>query len=81
MNKIILYVYMTVSLVPWWDSDSVIQLPEASGMSRHLDLLIPRFRLLLLVGRRCIQHCVTGDGYLNVTAETKNLVNFFFAVI
>lgn len=60
-----------MSQVPWWDSNSVIQLPETPGMPRHLDLLLPRFRLLLFVSRRCIQHCVTGDGDLNVTAEKK----------
>lgn len=54
------------SLLPWWDSDSVIQLSEASGVSGHLDLLIPRFRLLLLVSRGRVQHCITGDGHLSV---------------
>lgn len=60
-----------MSQVPWWDANSIIQLPETPGMPRHLDLLLPRFRLLLFVSRRCIQHCVTGDGDLNVTAEKK----------
>lgn len=75
MDGIESYLHTTphVSLVPWRDPDSVIQLPEASGMSRHLDLLIPRFGLLLLVGRRRVQHRVAGDGYLNVTAEKQRI--------
>lgn len=56
-------------LVPGRDPDPVIQLSEASGMSGHLDLLLPRFRLLLLVRWRSVEHGIAGDGHLG-TAGT-----------
>lgn len=55
------------SLRPGGDPDPVIQLSEAPGMPRHLDLLLPGLRLLLLVSWWCIEYCITGDGHLDVT--------------
>lgn len=55
------------SLRPGWDPDPVIQLSEASGMPRHLDLLLPGLRLLFLVSWWCIEYCITGDGHLDVS--------------
>lgn len=56
-------------VLPRGDSDSIVQLSEASGMSGYLDLHLPGFRLLLFVGRRRIEHGITGDGYLNGPEE------------
>lgn len=49
INDTVEYQCGLVPFLPGWDPDPIIQLSEAPGMSGHLDLLVPGFKLLLLV--------------------------------
>lgn len=77
VNDIVLYQCGPVPFLPGWDPDPIIQLSEAPGMSGHLDLLLPGFRLLLLVSWWCIKHSVTGDGHLNVRGNSRDRIYFW----
>lgn len=77
INDTVVHQCGSVPFLPGWDPDSIIQLSEASGMSGHLDLLLPGFRLLLLVSWWCIKHRVTGDGHLNVRGNSRDRIYFW----